>query len=77
MGHMMKETPEEKEGILERIHANQDTIRAYGVRKLGLFGSFVRNEQTFESDIDLFIEFGGNVLRNPLMSGFLELLIER
>ena len=46
-----------KENILELIRSNQDKIRSYGVRKLGLFGSFVRGEHKAESDIDLLVEF--------------------
>jgi hypothetical protein len=29
----------------------------YGVRKVGLFGSFVRGQQNLESDVDLLVEF--------------------
>jgi len=46
-----------KENVLELIRSNQDKIRSYGVRKLGLFGSFVRDKQKPESDIDLLVEF--------------------
>ena len=46
-----------KENVLELIRSNQDKIRSYGVRKLGLFGSFVRGEHKAESDIDLLVEF--------------------
>lgn len=33
----------------------------YHVRRLGIFGSFVRGEQTENSDIDLLVEFDSNV----------------
>jgi uncharacterized protein len=33
----------------------------YRVRQLGIFGSFVRGEQTENSDIDLLVEFDPNV----------------
>jgi uncharacterized protein len=29
----------------------------YGVKKIGLFGSFVRNEETINSDVDILVEF--------------------
>ena len=29
----------------------------YGVRQLGIFGSFVRGEQTEDSDIDILVQF--------------------
>jgi len=53
----MKEETETKDRILGLIGGNQDRIRAYGVRKVGFFGSFVRDEQNLESDIDLLVEF--------------------
>ncbi len=43
--------------IVEIIRSNQEKIKSYGVRKIGLFGSFVRGEQKRESDIDLLVEF--------------------
>ena len=32
-------------------------LRALGIKKIGLFGSFVRGEQRPDSDIDLLVEF--------------------
>ena len=46
-----------KEDILLIIKNNQSNIESFGVRRLGLFGSFVRKEQIKESDIDLLVEF--------------------
>ncbi|MEW5758842.1 MAG: nucleotidyltransferase family protein [Candidatus Omnitrophota bacterium] len=46
-----------KEDVLSIIRDNQDKIKTFGVKKLGLFGSFVRKEQTVQSDIDLLVEF--------------------
>ncbi|HNY40456.1 MAG TPA: nucleotidyltransferase domain-containing protein [Bryobacteraceae bacterium] len=34
-----------------------ELCRKYGIRKLSVFGSTVRGEQTTESDIDLLVEF--------------------
>lgn len=31
--------------------------KKYGVKKIGLFGSFVRNEETINSDVDILVEF--------------------
>ena len=42
---------------LSLIEEHRDRIKALGVKKLGLFGSFVREEQGVESDIDLLVEF--------------------
>ena len=46
-----------KEMLLSIIASNRTNIRNYGVRTLGLFGSFARNEQTDLSDVDLLVDF--------------------
>ena len=46
-----------REQILEILQANRDKIRSYGVRRLGLFGSFARSEATEGSDIDFVVDF--------------------
>jgi hypothetical protein len=46
-----------KNDVWVTIKSNQNRIKALGVKKLGLFGSFVREEQRHDSDIDLLVEF--------------------
>ena len=46
-----------KEDIFQRIREHEETIRALGVRRIGLFGSFVRGEQRPDSDVDLLVDF--------------------
>ncbi|WKN45757.1 nucleotidyltransferase family protein [Tunicatimonas pelagia] len=46
-----------KETILETIKDHQEQIARFGVKNIGLYGSYARNEQTLESDIDLLIDF--------------------
>ena len=46
-----------KQDILNVLYQNRSYLTALGVRKIGLFGSFVRGEQRPESDIDLLVEF--------------------
>lgn len=43
--------------ILQTITDNKDAIRKMGIIQIGLFGSYVRNEQTINSDLDLLIDF--------------------
>jgi predicted nucleotidyltransferase len=43
--------------ILKIIGENRETIRGFGVRSLGLFGSAVRGEATDTSDLDFVVEF--------------------
>jgi len=57
---MIKTPVQTKKDILALIQANQDQIKIFGVRKLGLFGSFIRDQQHGESDIDLLVEFEPN-----------------
>jgi predicted nucleotidyltransferase len=46
-----------KQDILNVLDQNRSHLRALGVRRIGLFGSFVRGEQRPDSDIDLLVEF--------------------
>lgn len=46
-----------KNDVWAALKNNQNWIKALGVKKLGLFGSFVREEQRRDSDIDLLVEF--------------------
>lgn len=46
-----------KQDILNVLDQHQSRLRALGVRRIGLFGSFVRGEQHPDSDIDLLVEF--------------------
>jgi predicted nucleotidyltransferase len=46
-----------KQEILYVLNQNQPNLRALGVKRMGLFGSFVRGEQLADSDIDLLVEF--------------------
>ena len=46
-----------KEEILQYLSVNKDLFKKkYNIIKLGIFGSFARDEQTKDSDIDLIIE---------------------
>lgn len=46
-----------KDQILFKITSHQLQIKKLGVEKIGIFGSFSRNEQTENSDIDILISF--------------------
>jgi len=43
--------------ILEMLENNKNKIGQYGVKRIGLFGSYCKNEQKKESDIDILVEF--------------------
>lgn len=46
-----------KTEVIQILRENAESIRNLGVVQLGLFGSFVREEQTATSDVDILIDF--------------------
>ena len=46
-----------KENILKTLKSNKFELSKLVIRNVGLFGSYIRNEQSSESDIDLLIDF--------------------
>nr|WP_322487338.1 nucleotidyltransferase family protein [Chloroflexus sp.] len=46
-----------KEQILDLLRRHQRELQRLGVRRCGLFGSFVRNEAQTGSDVDIGVEF--------------------
>ena len=46
-----------KNAVIEILRANEASIRSYGVRRLGIFGSVARGEHHAGSDVDLLVEF--------------------
>ena len=46
-----------KQDLLMRLQHHRDDLRRLGVKRIGLFGSFQRDEPDAESDVDLLIEF--------------------
>jgi predicted nucleotidyltransferase len=46
-----------RQAILTRLADNGALLQKFHVRRIGLFGSYARQEQTKQSDIDLLVEF--------------------
>jgi predicted nucleotidyltransferase len=46
-----------KEIIFQRVIEKREKLAFFGVKNIGLFGSFVRGSQTSLSDIDFLVEF--------------------
>ncbi len=46
-----------KEYILQKLSENSVTIKNFGVRKWGLFGSYARGDEKQASDMDFLVEF--------------------
>jgi predicted nucleotidyltransferase len=62
-----------KDEILDAIRKHKGILLKYKVREIGLFGSFVRDEQENRSDIDLIVDFEEPSIENFIgLSSFLE-----
>lgn len=46
-----------RDQILTKLKAKKTEFLKYGISNIGLFGSYVRNQQTPKSNIDLLIDF--------------------
>jgi uncharacterized protein len=46
-----------KENIISILKSHKSELSKYGVSNIGLFGSYLRDEQSTKSDIDLLIDF--------------------
>jgi uncharacterized protein len=46
-----------KDYILSTIKNHKAELSMFGIQNVGLFGSYVRNEQSKKSDIDILIDF--------------------
>jgi predicted nucleotidyltransferase len=59
--------------ILNIIELHRDTIKKFGVRRLGLFGSHVRGEGKESSDLDFVVDFEDKTFDNYMdLKFFLE-----
>lgn len=65
-----------RDEIINRLASAEGDIRAMGIRRLALFGSFVRDDASPGSDVDILIEFEPG---RKTYDGFLDLsdLLER
>jgi len=46
-----------RETALGTLHSNLESIKRFGVERIGLFGSLARSEANTESDIDVLVTF--------------------
>lgn len=69
-----------KSDVTRTIQRNIEEIRGYGVKRIGIFGSFARATQNNKSDIDILVEFeeGEKIFDNYMGLKFcLETLLRR
>jgi uncharacterized protein len=53
----MKSCVNSKQELFTLLRSNADSLKAFGIMKLGVFGSFAKDIATEQSDIDFFIDF--------------------
>ena len=46
-----------RQQVLKRLEEHQQDLQRYHVKRLGLFGSYAREENTETSDLDFIVEF--------------------
>ena len=46
-----------KQKVISELELHKSDIEKFGVNKVGLFGSYVREQQREDSDIDILIDF--------------------
>ena len=62
----------DKNSIIQQLELNKNLLfEKYPIKQIGLFGSFVRNEQSLKSDIDILVDF-----YSPVGFEFIDLGIE-
>ena len=69
-----------KTELLHMLESERDQLRQFGIGRIGLFGSYSRDEQTQTSDIDVLVEFepGKKTFRNLLgFSEYIETILDR
>lgn len=69
-----------KESVMELLAQHEEMLKQFGVQKIGIFGSFVRNNQSGQSDIDILVDFvpEAETFRNLMnLYSFLNSLFDR
>ena len=56
-GSAIMKTVQTKKEVSSILSSHRQEIESLGVKRIGLFGSFVRGKQKKESDVDLLVEF--------------------
>lgn len=65
-----------KEEILRKLRKNKNKIEGFGVKRIGIFGSFVRGEAKEKSDIDVVVEFERGKATFKNVAGLVDFLEE-
>ena len=65
-----------KEDVIRLLRENMEKIKEFGVKKIGIFGSAVRDELKENSDIDVVVEFERGKATFENFGGLVEFLEE-
>lgn len=69
---------ETRSEVLDLLENQRESLRQFGVRELGIFGSFARNEQRPDSDVDVLVDLKRETFRDFIgLLSFLEKLFGR
>ena len=63
-----------KEKIIKILRENIDEIKKFGIKRIGIFGSAVRDELKENSDIDIVVEFEKGKATFENFGGLIEFL---
>jgi predicted nucleotidyltransferase len=69
-----------KKAIVKTLQGNIEEIQTYGVKRIGIFGSFIKSAQSKKRDIDILVEFrkGEKIFDNYMeLKFYLERLFHR
>jgi predicted nucleotidyltransferase len=70
----------DKSSILNFLSEHREELSAFGVSRIGLFGSYVRDAQGVDSDVDVLVQYrkGAKTLKNLVgLADFLEGLFDK
>ncbi|MGK7930023.1 MAG: nucleotidyltransferase family protein [Microcystaceae cyanobacterium] len=69
-----------RQELIDLLQQSHHQLKAFGVRRFGIFGSFVRDQVSDHSDVDILVMFDPNLKTFDNFMGlslFLEDLLER
>lgn len=67
-----------RENVIESLERHKNDLKDFQVVRIGLFGSFLKDEHSSSSDLDFLVEFEENTFDNYMkLKLFLEDLFDR
>ncbi|ADO44692.1 DNA polymerase beta domain protein region [Hydrogenobacter thermophilus TK-6] len=71
---MNREKITRKDEVIEKLRENMGKLREFGVKRIGIFGSVVKEALRTDSDIDLIVEFERGKATFKNVSGLIDFL---